>query len=178
VERYNNRFGTRYANLRDALRGGARVDQWRGLEGGGVPGIRERVRQFAAEETRIIPGALRALRVEDITGLGRQLSASHRASARSLWNIAPEVDHLQRSALALGAPGASGFGAGFGGSILAVVPAVGARAMLSAWRAAYREARPQQSEEAAFFIAQPGPGIEVWLEEGPRRLVDHIFGAR
>jgi galactokinase len=178
VQKYNERFGTRYANLGDAIRAGARVDQWRSMESGNVPGIEERVRQFAAEETRIIPRALRALRDGDIAVLGNQLSSSHRASRTLLGNIVPEIDDLQRSAAALGARGASGFGAGFGGSILAVVPTREVRAMLSAWRAGYGEKHPDQAAEAAFFIAEPGPGIEVWSGEGPRRLVDHIFGAR
>jgi galactokinase len=54
-----------------------------------------------------------------------------------LWNIAPEVDFLQKAALKLGAAGSSGFGAGFGGSIFAVTRAEKAATFASAWRQEY-----------------------------------------
>ena len=176
VERYNERFTTRHANLGEAVAAGARPKDWRGLEGGTVPGLADRVRQFLAEERRVIPGALRALRAADIDGFGRELNASHRASARFLGNIVTEIDDLQASAIALGARGASGFGAGFGGSILTAVRSPEARGFLQGWRSRYVACHPGRSVEAAFFSAVPGPGIELWTGAGPQRLVDRVFG--
>jgi galactokinase len=176
VDAYNARQGTRFTNLGEAVRAGARPGSWRGLDDGAVPGLGDRVRQFVAEETRIIPGALRTLRAGDTNGFGRQLTASHRASRRGLWNIAPEVNALQVSALSLGACGASGFGGGFGGSILALVRRAEADRFVSQWRARFRARYPGRTE-ADFSIARPGPGIEVWTPAGPCRLVDRIFSA-
>ncbi len=176
VEAYNARHGTRFGTVGEALRAGARPGDWLDLEGGPVPGLADRVRQFAAEERRIIPGALRAVRASDLHGFGRQLTASHRASARWLWNIVPEVERLAATARSIGALGASGFGAGFGGSALALITSSEAPAFPARWRDPYLARFPGRSE-ADFFIARPGPGIEVWTGAGPVRLVDRIFTA-
>jgi galactokinase len=175
VDLYNGSFGTRFANLGEAVRAGARAGDWSHLDKGPIPGLVDRVRQFVMEDTRIIPRALSALRSREREAFGKELSASHRASARFLWNIVPEVDHLQSSALALGAAGASGFGAGFGGSIMAVVQARESRAFISGWRARYHDRHPERGQEASFLSAAPAPGIEVWSADGPRRLVDLVF---
>ena len=180
VGAFNEAFGTRFSTLREVvdraagMRGGAWID---GLDSArhGAPGLGDRVRQFMAEDRRHIPEALRALREMDLESFGKLLSASHRESKRWLWNIVPEIDFLQHLALRLGAAGASGFGAGFGGSIFAVVPAGGARTFLAAWQAGYARRSPALESESAFFVTSPGPGIEVWDRDGPRRLVDLLF---
>jgi galactokinase len=180
VARYNQSSGTRFATLREladhgAERGGA--DWLEGLDGApdGEPGLGDRVRQFMLEDRRYIPGAVEALRARNLAAFGRLLSASHRASRRFLWNIAPEIDALQRSAVRLGAAGASGFGAGFGGSILAVLPVARAADFMAAWRSRYVRRFPLLSSEASFFLTAPGPGIELLDREGPARLVDLLF---
>jgi galactokinase len=114
------------------------------------------------------------LRAKDPGSFGRQLNASHRASSRWLWNIVAEVDRLQSCALTLGAQGASGFGAGFGGSALALVAAARAGAFAKEWRACYLASCPER-EDADFFCVRPGPGIEVWAEAGLTRFVDRLF---
>jgi galactokinase len=135
------------------------------------------VRQFILEDRTHIPGAVSALRAGDLPAFGRFVSASHHASKRYLWNIVPEIDWLQRSACRLGAAGASGFGAGFGGSIFAVTRADRADELLAAWRMKYIARYPDRAPGSAFFIAQPGPGIETWSDTGPVRLTDEIFQA-
>ena len=137
--------------------------------------LADRIRQFVFEDRRFIPAAVRALREKDLEAFGRNLSASHRASRRYLHNIVPEIDFLQRSALQLGAAGASGFGGGFGGSIVAVLPAARAEAFRREWEAAYAAGHPERAADAAFFLASPGPGIRSWDADGPARFVERIF---
>jgi galactokinase len=74
-----------------------------------------RVKQFLLEERETTPKAFEALVWRNLEAFGAAIGASHEASSRLLWNIAPEVDFLQEAALKLGAAGSSGFGAGFGG---------------------------------------------------------------
>jgi galactokinase len=187
VTRFNERAGTRLSTLREVVDhqpkpGGPRWLQ--GLEDRTVswsspaaPALADRVRQFILEDRTHIPGAVSALRSEDLVWFGKLVSASHRASRRYLWNIVPEIDWLQRSACRMGAAGASGFGAGFGGSIFAVTAADHAEELLAPWRTKYRARYPDRAAESAFFIAQPGPGIETWSDSGPVRLADEIFQA-
>ncbi len=89
------------------------------------------------------------------------ISLSHAASRRHLGNIVPQVDFLQRSAIGLGALGASGFGAGFGGAVLAVVPADHAEEFVQRWRRSYAESHPVESAEAEFFTTVPSDGISL-----------------
>ena len=134
-----------------------------------------RVRQFLLEERQTTPRAIGALLWRDLPRFGAAVTSSHRASRRLLWNIAPEVDFLQKSALGLGAAGASGFGAGFGGSIFAVIEAEKAAEFVEAWRTEYARSHPERRKEAAFFVTSPGSGIRVWDEGGPSRFVDLLF---
>jgi galactokinase len=180
VARYNRFSGTHLETLRELADHGAerKGNAWLAdldRTGEGDPGLGDRVRQFLLEDRRYIPGALAALRGRDLAAFGRQLSASHRASQRFLWNIAPEIDALQRSAVRLGAAGASGFGGGFGGSIVAVVPSPLAKEFLAAWRERYLRRFPACEPEASFFLTAPGPGIQLLESGGPARLVDLIF---
>lgn len=182
VTRYNQRYGTRLSSLREVVkdaRAHRSLARLEGLDGGRRDelALAERVRQFRLEEERALPAALRAIAGRDIQGLGVALSQSHRASKRYLWNIAPEIDWLQRSALRLGAAGASGFGAGFGGSILALVEAGRGVPLIRAWQEEYRGRHPERAGDASFFAAAPAPGIQLWTPRGPRRLVDLIYGS-
>jgi len=143
-----------------------------------APHLADRVRQFILEDRTHIPGAIEALTQSDLPRFGRLLSESHRASKRDLWNIVPEIDYLAESACELGAAGASGFGAGFGGSIFAVTAADGAEGLMEEWRARYQERFPERAEECDFFLARPSPGIRIWKEGGPVRYVDTVFSDR
>lgn len=137
-----------------------------------------RVRQFVLEDRRFLPEAERALCRRDMARFGAMISLSHAASRRYLWNIVPQVDFLQRSAVRLGALGASGFGAGFGGSVLAVVAADRAAEFLQRWRASYEESHPAESTEASFFAVAPSNGITIWDGEWSGRWVERAFARR
>jgi len=184
VMRFNQRAGTQLATLREVVDhepkpGGAawvkKLD--RAARGASVvaPALGDRVRQFILEDRNHIPGALAALQARELPKFGKLVSESHRASKKYLWNIVPEIDCLQKAACRLGASGASGFGAGFGGSIFAVTTADRAEDLLSRWRRSYQARYPARAGESVFFIAEPGPGIEVWSESGPVRYAEQIF---
>jgi galactokinase len=181
VTRFNRLAGTRLSTLREVVDhepkpGGSRwLAAIERAPGDACPGLGARVRQFMLEDREHIPGALEALQAEDLPAFGKLVSASHRASKKHLWNIVPEIDALQKSACRLGAAGASGFGAGFGGSIFAVTTDRHAEGLMARWRSDYAARYPGRAAESAFFLAQPGPGIEVWTESGPVRLADEIF---
>ncbi len=182
VARYNERTGRDLSSLREIVedaRAGSDSQWLEELDEGADDGLclGDRVRQFMLEDERHLPAALRSIAARDIRGMGAALTRAHRASKRHLWNIAPEIDWLQRSALRLGAAGASGFGAGFGGSILALEEARGARAMARSWRRDYEKRHPECSRDASFFVAAPAPGIQLWTPDGPKRLVDLIYDA-
>ncbi len=136
-----------------------------------------RIKQFLAEERETTPQAIHGLLWRALEEFGDAVSASHRASRRFLRNIASEVDFLHASALSLGAAGASGFGAGFGGSIFAVVREEKAAEFASDWRKEYEKRYPQRAREAAFFPTLPESGIRIWDERGPSRFVDLLFQA-
>lgn len=134
-----------------------------------------RVRQFVLEDRRYLPEAQRALCRRDLRGFGRMIDLSHAASRRYLGNIVPPVDFLQRAALRLGAVGASGFGAGFGGAVFAVVPESKAPGLVAGWEQEYRAAHPKEAAEARFFTVAPVDGMRFWDGAWSGRWVDRAF---
>lgn len=186
VRRFNALAGTRLATLREVVDhepkpGGAswleELERAPTGADGAAPALADRVTQFILEDRTHIPAALAALKAVNLHAFGRLVTDSHAASKKYLWNIVPEIDYLQETACALGAAGASGFGAGFGGSIFAVTTGDRAEALLREWRAKYAARYPGRAGEAAFFIAEPGPGIEVWSGSGPASYAAQIFQA-
>ena len=115
--------------------------------------------QFRDECFELIPGAGDALRGGDLEALGRLVDRSQRGAERGLGNQIPETMHLQRSARRLGAVAASAFGAGFGGSVWAMVPAAAGERFLAEWSAAYRAAFPDRAERARFLTTSAGPAV-------------------
>jgi galactokinase len=63
---------------------------------------------------------------------------------------------LVRSARRLGAAAASAFGAGFGGSVWALVREAESTTFLAAWKEHYLLAFPARAGRATFFAARPG----------------------
>ncbi len=179
VEAYNKSYAKDLRNLGEVeaeTRGLAEAGWVQRLgKKGDANDLPGRVRQFLLEERQTTPRAINALLWRDLKAFGSSVSSSHRASRRLLWNIAPEVDFLQRSALELGAAGASGFGAGFGGSIFAVIESEKTAEFLAAWRWEYARRYPEREKESAFFLTSPGSGIRIWDERGPSRFVDLLF---
>jgi galactokinase len=76
-----------------------------------------------------------------------------------LCNQVPETIALVRTAREHGACAASAFGAGFGGSVWALVDRTDALAFLDRWQNAYRLMCPGVSARSRFFLTRPGPAV-------------------
>src|SRR4029079_13871196 len=98
--------------------------------------LQRRLTQLIGEDGRI-PQALAAVRDADATRLGALSDASQRDADELLGNQIPETRVLAGLARRLGAIAASSFGAGFGGSVWAVMPSEHASLFAEDWVAAY-----------------------------------------
>ena len=128
-----------------------------GGDGFEVSDLVTRLDQFAAEADEIIPAAGDALERGDLEALGALVDRSQRGAELLLGNQVPETFHLARSARSLGAAAASAFGAGFGGSVWALVRRDDAERFERCWRESYEMHFPQHADRAAFFITTAGP---------------------
>jgi galactokinase len=145
--------------------GEATADRLRALIEEAPPGtvprevLRNRLDHFVAEARRIVPAATRALAASDLAAFGTLVDESQALAERWLGNQIPETSALARLARQLGADGASAFGAGFGGSVWALVPEREAERFMQAWRAAYEHEFPMLASRAAFFRSHAGPAV-------------------
>jgi galactokinase len=69
----------------------------------------------------------------------------------------PETIDLARIARELGAAAASAFGAGFGGSVWALVRECDSQRFSIDWERAYRQRHPAAADRAVFFETGAGP---------------------
>jgi len=122
-----------------------------------VSDLMTRLDQFAAESHEIIPAAGDALERGDLVALGDLVDRSQRGAETLLGNQVPETFHLARSARSLGAAAASAFGAGFGGSVWALVRQDEAHRFLQCWHESYEVRFPEPAARAAFFVTGAGP---------------------
>ncbi len=106
--------------------------------------LRKRLDHFIGEDARI-PEALEAFRASDAARLTALAQASQDEAEHLLGNQVPETIALARSARELGAFAARSFGAGFGGSVWALV-AEDAEAFAARWH-------------DGAFVARPGPPL-------------------
>lgn len=124
--------------------------------------LRTRLHQFRDETDIFVPTAAESLAKGDLAGFASAVRQSQEAAERSLENQVPETRMLARSAVEEGAVAASGFGAGFGGSVWAMIPATDAAAFITRWRAAYRFASPHIAARASWFTTRPAsPALEI-----------------
>lgn len=117
----------------------------------------ERVEQFDTESNDIIPAAAAALARGDLAAFGTEVARSQAGAERALHNQIPETIALVRRALEFGACAASAFGAGFGGSVWALVDRARAEAFRERWADAYRTEFPVAAAHAEFFVTGAGP---------------------
>ena len=116
-----------------------------------------RLDHFIREDRRV-PEAAAAFAEGEAERLG-DLSAASQADADALLgNQVVETNDLVEAARGLGAMAASSFGAGFGGSAWALVPADAAAQFGPAWRDAFVARHPQRAD-GRWFAARPAPGI-------------------
>jgi galactokinase len=117
-----------------------------------------RLDHFIEEERQILPAAIAALRARRLDAFGTLADRSQRAAEELLGNQVPETVTLARLARELGAHAASSFGAGFGGSVWALVEADGAGAFAGRWLAAYAAQHPAAAAHASVFVTGAGSG--------------------
>lgn len=116
-----------------------------------------RLEHFMIESGEIIPKAGQALAEGDLRRFGRLVDRSQQAAERLLGNQVPQTVRLAAAAREKGAVAASAFGAGFGGSVWAMVEAGRADAFLTAWADTYRREFPSNAESSSFFTTAAGP---------------------
>jgi len=116
-----------------------------------------RLEHFRVENEQVLPAAGDALASGDLAGFGRLVDRSQEAAETLLGNQVPETVFLAGAARRLGAVAASAFGAGFGGSVWALVAQDRVAALLGAWEAAYCREFPQHAGQACFFATAAGP---------------------
>ena len=124
----------------------------------------DRYAHFHEQNAVIIPQAIKALRSGDAAAFGEIVNKSHESCKKYLRNIPPEIDRLVICARECGAFGASGFGAGFGGSAYAVVHREDAPNFIKCCLKAYAAAcAPPQSP--LFFICEPSAGAREMFSD-------------
>ena len=116
-----------------------------------------RVQQFRTESERLIPGAVSALRGGSLEELGRLIDTSQSEAAGALGNQTPETEFLATAARRCGAVAATAFGAGFGGSVWAMVATGSVPDFTASWSAAYAAEFPEAAARSNFFKTRAGP---------------------
>ena len=115
-----------------------------------------RLDHFLAEDARVLEAA-DAFAAADISRVAELAAASQRDADRLLGNQVPETRDLVALALDGGAAAASSFGAGWGGSVWALVRDEDAAPFADRWHAAYRARHPQPA--SAVFLCPPSSGL-------------------
>ncbi len=118
-----------------------------------------RFEQFLIECVEIIPLVAKALAVGEVEKIGALIDRSQEAAERLLCNQVPETIELARLARELGAVAASAFGAGFGGSVWAMVKSDLADIFLAEWAGRYRSRFPASAKTSEFFLTCAGPAM-------------------
>ncbi len=130
-----------------------------------VDELSRRLDQFLLETYTLIPAAVAAFTSHDWSALGAITARSQLAAEQWLGNQIPETSGLVRLALEGGAVAASAFGAGFGGSVWALVPTADAAQFAAVWALAYRQRFPAAGAAAMFFATAAGPAAATWADD-------------
>jgi galactokinase len=154
LEQWRKSSGRNDATLAMAVTGDGAVDRVR--QSLSDPNLVERFDQFVAESTQIIPAAGDAIIANRLDELGTLVDRSQDLANRLLKNQVPETVYLAKSARECGAVAASSFGAGFGGSVWALVRSDEVESFVGAWRSKYQNQFPETAQRAAFYSAAAG----------------------
>jgi galactokinase len=136
--------------LRESLLGAVSESPYRTSE------LVERLEHFVVE-SQVIRSLPHRLDSEGLRQFGDLAQQSHDAAAKLLRNQTPETNYLVESARRHGAGAASSFGAGFGGSVWAIIERSTAPQFLAEWSGEYRGAFRNSAATADFFCTRPGP---------------------
>lgn len=164
---WNTETGRADASLADAVRSDdAATDRLRRMTHTAATGefpadsLGNRLEQFLLENFELIPAATAILARGTLHEFGPVVDRSQEAAERWLGNQVPETIALARLARRVGATAASAFGAGFGGSVWALVPVGDAHDFMVSWSEHYTAEFPTQAERAMFFVSPAGPGAQ------------------
>jgi galactokinase len=124
-----------------------------------------RVDHFIAEDGEILPAAGEALARGELSRFGDLVDRSQALTDTLLQNQVPQTVALARLARQAGAVAASAFGAGFGGSVWALIEQAKAEDFVHRWRAEYAQAYPDAAGRAEIFLTQAGPAVVGLTEE-------------
>ncbi|MBC7671385.1 MAG: galactokinase, partial [Polaromonas sp.] len=125
--------------------------------------LTDRFEQFTTEAFDIIPAATDAFARGDLVAVGDAVARSQHGAETLLGNQTAETSDLVRMAHALGADAAPAFGAGFGGSVWALVETHRASEFATAWMHDYAAAHPVAATRAEMIVTAPGPGaMQLW----------------
>ena len=122
-----------------------------------APEVLERFDHFYAENEEVVPQAGDALEAQDVAKFGQVVDRSQLLTDTLLHNQVPQTIFLAKAAREHGAAAASAFGAGFGGSVWALVKNDEIPTFLQQWQDAYADAFPEEAARADFFQTHPGP---------------------
>jgi galactokinase len=117
-----------------------------------------RLAHFIREDDRV-GGAIAALEAADAAAFGTLAAESQRDAEELLRNQIHETPALVRAAVRAGALGARSFGAGFGGSVWALITSSDAARFADAWLSEYRTEYPEAASRSLVFVADPGPPV-------------------
>lgn len=154
---WNRTTGADSATLGDALRTGPDAAATLRHVAENDPYLAGRLEQFLVESEQIIPAAVAALERRDLPEFGRLVDLSQHHTEVGLRNHVPETVALQRTARRFGAHAASAFGAGFGGSVWALVDADRADDFAQRWIDDYARQFPASGNAATWMVTRPGP---------------------
>jgi len=129
--------------------------------------LEARLHQFHEETFHTVPAAANAVANRDLDTFGRLVAVSQAGAERALGNQVLATTSLVSLALELGAVASSAFGAGFGGSVWAMIRTDEAEHFTSRWRDRYVRSRTGASGRTNFFTTSPSaPAFEVMDSNG------------
>jgi galactokinase len=132
----------------------------------------KRLRHFYEESCQIIPAVPDNLASRDSRlQFAALVDRSQDQGAELLGNQVPETVFLAQAARGWGALTASGFGAGFGGSVWAMVEKSTAEAFCRQWRNVYHQRFPEAAGRSDFLVSGAGPAAFRLGQD------THLFGA-
>ena len=121
-----------------------------------LPTFRSNIHAAARQSSDRITFSIKGRAAKD-RGLGRLVDQSQAMTESLLGNQVRETVWLASFARKLGAAAASAFGAGFGGSVWALVQRTAAESFLQDWQQAYRQQFPARAPQSQFLLTAAGP---------------------
>lgn len=153
--RWNRLTGREDASLGVALRSAPDAAAVFGQSLADEEVLRRRLAHFVEESEVIVPQAADALATGALDEFGELVGRSQTFAELALGNQVPATIDLATSARTLGALASTSFGAGYGGSVWALVPTADADSFADEWLRAHLVRHPDL-ERATTFVVRPG----------------------